>query len=307
MLKLTCTVFVAFLAVACSSSSDAGDSDSNKPNPPRTIDDNRSQDAGGTSNTEASTESEDQDPVDTELPIEDADAAPPPEGQSLAGTFAMYATLANTQASPLGELKGKTTVILRAVQTQSGTSLKIKFKTCDFAMDTGSKSVTIEVPDSFIQSLGDESATGKVTPDGEGLIVNAGPIVSVRGATLNKKTDALPTSDQDSRVSDQDKDGHPGITVRVKSTVPGVGGEIYLIQRLTLNLSGKGDNYDSVDGLVKWKAEHVLLKSTSPAITKFEEFKPDPDASKSFFRYRRITDSMNCAAIVSKRKELFGI
>ncbi|QDG54143.1 hypothetical protein FIV42_26395 [Persicimonas caeni] len=142
-------------------------------------------------------------------------------------------------------------------------------------------------------------------PDVEGvwaqkLVTTA--VSKVLGANLDAEADKLPRKKSDPRVIDGDKDGHPGMTVRVSGLIDG---ELYLLQKSWDRLWGKMLGDGRIVGRIKWRTEQVVLDSTSRLLGDPPESKPHPDPKQSYFRMKRVTAQTSCADIVKTQKELF--
>lgn len=127
----------------------------------------------------------------------------------------------------------------------------------------------------------------------------------LRGVRLQDPVrDPLPTDPKDPRIFDQDGDGNPGMTIQI--TVIGVlGGEIYVIQRDWNILRGQLTSATTLDGLVEWGSEQVIVGATSPIFLNPNPTFPDPNPNNSFFRTTRVSAETSCEQIRAQRDRLF--
>jgi hypothetical protein len=220
----------------------------------------------------------------------------------------MKTVMTSTLKAPvIGNLTTVSTTLLRVEQAVSGSTVSMKIKTCSFKIDTGSTQAQIEVPDAYVNSIGERDTTGSFQSDGKGgFSLTVPTFYSVYGAKLaNPDTDPLPTDKADSKVFDQDGDGHPGMTLKVTGNAL-VAGDIYVVQRASYAFKGQTSASDAIDGLVTWSMEQNILDTTNIALKLLPQSTPDSDATKSYFKHRKITASQDCAAIIANASTIFG-
>ncbi|MCL6643324.1 MAG: hypothetical protein K6T71_08450, partial [Candidatus Bipolaricaulota bacterium] len=115
----------------------------------------------------------------------------------------------------------------------------------------------------------------------------------------------LPTDPNYPRIFDQDKDGKPGITIRV-SALGFIEGEIYIIQRDWNSLRSTTLTPTTIDGLIEWGSEQVVIGASNPLLAGQSENTPDPKRENSYFRTTRISANTDCAQILKERDKLFA-
>jgi len=168
--------------------------------------------------------------------------------------------------------------------------------------------VTTEIPDRFVASLAPGSANARLEemPGGGWRFVQS-PCVEVHGACLlDPEREALPTNALDLRVVDQDGDGHPGLTVHV--AVAGLlGGDAYVVNRLSTSLEGWILEDGSIAGAVQWTSEQTMIGASDPLLLLSYKYALDPDPAKHFFLLRRIDEPDPCRAIRDNLASLLGL
>jgi hypothetical protein len=161
---------------------------------------------------------------------------------------------------------------------------------CQVKLHTSSSMVRLELPAGLARVLPPVVTDARLEPSGADLTFRQRESALVFGARLAKpSTEPLPRSSDDPRVLDQDGDGKPGVTVRVRGLVSG---ELYIAQRSISSLRGarRGDVFT---GRVDFRTEDVVLGSTSKLLERRAKTRPDP--SQSFFRMKRAPAGTTCA------------
>lgn len=162
---------------------------------------------------------------------------------------------------------------------------------CQLELDSGSTFVSTKLPKAFKRSLPRPSFDARVGRDDSGNVTLRQPKRTVVvGAKLDEPTrDPLPRKPGDATVYDQDRDGHPGVTVVVDGIVSG---EIYVAQRSWTRLSGTMVGREGFGGRLEHGSEQNILQATSSMLDDPPDQKPLP--SKSWFRMTRLSDDATC-------------
>lgn len=227
--------------------------------------------------------------------------------RTFSGTWAQLQVTSEISDVPfVGEATSRNITLLRLEQRQNGNSLNVSAEVCRMEVDSGTSLVSIEFPQSFVDSLGIVIKPSTIEPVDRGYRFYQPRLTQLRGVRLeNPETDPLPTAADDPRVFDQDGDGYPGITVRV--TIMGfIKGEVYVIQRDWNTLNGKVTSPDTIDGLIEWGIEQVVLGASNPFLKARGNNRPDPVAEHSYFRTTRIDPRQDCQAIIENQESLFA-
>lgn len=225
----------------------------------------------------------------------------------LSGRWAMLQVTSQIGVIPLVGERTRTTWSLVLLDVhQDGLAVRAQESTCSTTIDNGTALVKTEIPEAFLLSLSQMTWTATLEASGEGLRFVRPWVTSVNGARLeDPENEPLPTSAADPRVLDQDGDGKPGLTVRVR--VMGlISGEVYVVQRDRSRLSGTVVSPDAVDGLVEWTSEQSVLGASNPFLLGGAAARIDPVPEHSFFRARRIAEATTCADLRETAGILFG-
>jgi hypothetical protein len=230
-----------------------------------------------------------------------ADTVPLPDG--------MYASrqimTASTRPGPrLGRIRVRTVALAIHRVRREADTVRVSTKFCDVRQDRIGPAGTV-LDSAFIASLPEwESA---VTIEGEGpWSVRTGDYVAVVGAELeDPAADPLPTDPDDSRVTDPDGDGQPGVTVRIEGVVSG---GVYVVQRIERALEGTLASDGRMTGTVigsnqqaKLGASNFILRAFTPT------FIADTEPEHNPFSWAPVSPDADCARVVEAEAALFGV
>lgn len=221
------------------------------------------------------------------------------------GKLMVQASKATSQVPIIGEMTvdSKTEMYALVKIEQIGKQLDITKQICDIRIDSGTIFVNSTIPQAFIDSLPIEQLTGTMTPNNEMLIFMRNKAYTTRGVRLTDiANEILPTEPSDHRVFDQDKDGHPGMTVEVGGIVSG---KLFIIQRFWNVLRGEHITPNTIDGLVQWNHEQVVLDADNDSLKRGAKAVPNPDPLQSYFRMTRVQDDTTCVDLNTAGDYLF--
>lgn len=138
-------------------------------------------------------------------------------GGVYSGTWGLQLVMTSVVDAPVvGQTKSISTTLARVEQTQTGGKIQIKFKVCDFDIASTNADMKIIVPDAFVTALPEETLNGTISGDK----LDVPKFWQVRSVQLSDPiNEALPTDKNDPRVLDWDKDGKPGLTLTVESSM----------------------------------------------------------------------------------------
>ncbi len=159
-------------------------------------------------------------------------------------------------------------------------------------------------PPAFVLANPVRARAGTVSSDVTGASVAVGPFTDVIGAALDAPEDALPTSGDDARVTDDDADGHPGVTVIVDQSILGTG-EVYVAQRAITALAGTVVSSTRLEGLVTWSREKVVYGASAGWLEAGAVERVDPAPERSFFVLQEVSPTFDCDAILAAGDALF--
>lgn len=197
------------------------------------------------------------------------------------------------------------TSLLLVDLTQSGKDVTMKASYCSQTVDTDSVVKTV-LPDAFVKALAPYTRHGTYEVTGGVGHFKLPDFIEVLGCNLaSPAQDALPTDPTDSRVFDQDKDGKPGMTVKLTGLIDG---EAYVVQRTTSSFDGAAVTKDKLQGKVGFKSEQIILDSQPSTIKNASpKGSVDPEACNSNFDAARLPAGADCQYIISNADTLFPV
>jgi hypothetical protein len=214
------------------------------------------------------------------------------ETDRFSGRWAMLQLLATTSEIPVvGTLRSKTeTVVLYDLAYGEGI-LSGQGTLCRLRIDSGTQLAKTLLSERFIATLPPPYLNASLKVNGGRWEFHQPKQYVVVGAILKDPfKDPLPTHASDPRVSDQDKDGKPGVTVQVSGIAEGY---IYVVQRNWTELDGSLKAPGRFEGNVLFGNEQNILGATSWYLTRGSRAKPNSD--NSLFYLIRISKKASCA------------
>ncbi len=210
----------------------------------------------------------------------------------LNGTWAQLQVTTSVSEIPIvGDVIGTTKSLLIVKVEQDGGDLKLKETICDIEITSTASRVDTIIPRAFQKAASGTRRVARVWYEDGELQFQEKPKTVVLGAKLDKISDALPEDEDDERIVDSDKDGHPGLTVKVRGIIDG---EIYVVQRGWNKLRGKFDG-EMFQGKVTWKSDQKVVDASRMLLNSNTTSKPHGNASKNYFKMKRIDASTSCA------------
>lgn len=216
------------------------------------------------------------------------------EAMDFSGRWVMVQKTVTVADVPVvGEIRSTTRAVVLYTLDHQGDKLRGAGELCELDIDSGSTMIRTVLPDAFKRSLATPKLDAVLKQEGPQLRLRQGRTWSVVGAKLEDPSrEALPTSASDARVYDQDKDGKPGVTVRVEGIVSG---EIYVVQRSWSELEAVMREDDLFKGYVRFNQEQVILDATKKMLKKPPNSRPD--LNRSVFQLKRVDSDATCASI----------
>jgi hypothetical protein len=118
-------------------------------------------------------------------------------------------------------------------------------------------------------------------------------------------TETLPTNPDDPRIVDDDGDGRPGITVRIRVSDE-LTGEVYLARREIFAYTALLIEPDVLSGTVKDDSEQLVIGASDPIFTTSgANWVRHPDLTKSPIILRRVGLDWDCDRLAAERARLF--
>jgi len=116
--------------------------------------------------------------------------------------------------------------------------------------------------------------------------------------------DVLPTDPNDPRITDDDNDGKPGITVSIKVS-DALQGELYIARRERFAYDVTEEAGQLV-GTVTDKSEQLIVGASDPMFVTDAPWVQVPDLSKSPIVLEKVSDQSDCEWLAAQRADLFG-
>jgi len=220
----------------------------------------------------------------------------------ISGTWAQLQVTTSVVDLPvIGDIVSTTTAVLVLDIAQSGSNVTVTEQVCDIDLSSSSKRVRTVFPEAFTRAVSGRKKRARIARDGSVVRFTQKRDYAYLGAKLSR-SGALPDDPDDPRVYDQDKDGHPGVTVRVRGAVDG---DIYVVQRSWDEMRGAMTGADRIDGHVKWHTEQSVLGATSIFLKSSPDSQPHSSPARNYFRTTRLPDGTGCAHALEHREALF--
>ncbi len=215
----------------------------------------------------------------------------------LSGSWALLQVIAEHWDVPLvGERLRRVFQVAKIRIEQDGEDLTLWSEgLCLMAFDMGTPLVQLSVLPEFVQTVRVGPLAGKLVQEEGKYLFLVPPYLVLNGVELSDPAEPLPTLADDPRVRDQDEDGKPGFTVRVR--VLGIlSGETYVVQRLKQEYRGEVLGPDLIRGQILWKDEQVTLGASASFF--LISGKGRPALEEAFFIMRRLQGQETCEEIL---------
>ena len=218
----------------------------------------------------------------------------------LSGTYVLVQRTTMVADIPvLPDISAETRSVALLSLSQQGARLHGAGSLCHIEIVSSSALVRTELPAALKRVLSRVELDARIEPAAGGYRLWQPPRPIVLGARLaDPAREPLPTSPGDRRVFDQDGDGHPGVTVRVRGLASG---ELYVVQRATSVLAG-GGRAGSFSGQVRFSSEDVVLGATRRILTLRTNTRPD--VARSSFRLERLPSGSSCRDALARAAAL---
>ncbi len=215
--------------------------------------------------------------------------------EDAAGRYAIVqTTVSKTKLPILSDVVATTRAVMLVDLDQDGNRLYGGGQLCHLQLTSTSSLVNTSFPKAFIRALPPIVFEAHLeTRQDQPYLVSSRKTL-VLGAHLdNPKNDKLPHSAEDSRVYDQDSDGHPGMTVRVSGVVSG---EVYVVQRSSTQMAGPKTRRGFAGG-VHFELEQNIVGASRSMLRRGP--RPIADSSASRFEMLKMPISANCEEAVA--------
>ncbi|MDD5264995.1 MAG: hypothetical protein PHU43_09200 [Candidatus Bipolaricaulis sp.] len=231
-----------------------------------------------------------------------------PIAVDLSGRWAMVQVYPEIATLPIVGETLRTSIVAQlvdVVQTDSAVFMRDTY--CFTLVGSGTALLRTEVPERFMAALRPSPRTAHLSVSSTGVRFTQDEYVEVRGACLaDSSLDALPTSPDDPRVFDQDADGFPGMSVRVR-ILGFLDGTAYVIQRVRYSLDGVVTAAGTVRGTIRWATEQTTLGASTALLRTNAPAHPHPDPSRSAFLMARVDSSNGCDVLRQRLSEWLDV
>lgn len=161
-----------------------------------------------------------------------------------------------------------------------------------------------EVPDSFTQAIIPRDAMVQFKPDGPSWRVIRPETPTPIGIKLDDPDEPLPMDPKDPRITDDDHDGKPGVTVKL--TLYGqLETEIYIARREIFSYNLTLQENGELIGTVTDRSEQLVVGSPLAFLRGPNSPTQHPDLSLSPIHLIPIDQDMDCKAMMTRRNLLF--
>lgn len=209
------------------------------------------------------------------------------------GTWAQLQVTTTVSELPVvGDVIGTTTSLLLLSVSQDDDKLSIKETICNIDITSTAKRVRTILPSAFQRAASGTKRKATITIKDGTLHYKQHPKTVTLGAKLSKSNRTLPEDEDDPRVVDADKDGKPGLTVKIEGIIDG---EIYIVQSGWNKLTGTMDNQGIISGKMAWKSTQKVVDASSIFLKSNPSSKPHGGTAKNFFKMKQVSPSTTCS------------
>lgn len=221
----------------------------------------------------------------------------------LAGRYAHFDVVAYDDTTPIGDMKSLVITYGFTDLTVEGDHF-VEAETFCHAEQTSNLPIKTTVADSFTRAILPRIAVPVVTTSGGQIKLNRPETPTGLGIRLaDARLDALPSDPNDPRISDDDHDGHPGVTVDLDLGF--FKGQLYLARReifayeMTYVADGR------FEGVVHDRSEQLTVGANPSFLATPHHPVQNADLSKSPIILRRIGADYTCERLMAERDQWF--
>lgn len=228
-------------------------------------------------------------------------------GEPVSGLYAkqiIYGTISKANGITLN---GRTQRLQLVTLQRVGAEFKASTVTCGVGSATSS-GTELSFPAAFAQNIVPTAFVYRIASNGDKISLTSDQQIEVLGVNLkDPEKEALPTAATDARVTDQDQDGKPGMSVNLKVKVGPftAGGKVYIVQRAKWSEAATRVSPNAIDGTINASLEQETIGSDSQLLA---AVKPTLAAvnEKSSFSMRKLPEGSTCETVVKEAPNLFG-
>ena len=161
-----------------------------------------------------------------------------------------------------------------------------------------------EVPDAFTRAIIPRDAFVEIRRDQDGLSLWRPETPTPIGIRMEDPDQPLPTDPRDPRITDDDGDGKPGVTVKIR-LYDRFDTELYIARREIFAYALTPQTDGTLSGYVSDHSEQLVLGSPFPPLRKQNAPTQNPDENLSPILLVPIDDSYDCEKVMQERDVLF--
>jgi len=161
-----------------------------------------------------------------------------------------------------------------------------------------------EVPDAFTRAIIPRDAWVEIRRDQDGLSLWRPETPTPIGIRMEDPDQPLPTDPRDPRIADDDGDGKPGVTVKIR-LYDRFDTELYIARREIFAYALRPQTDGTLGGYVSDHSEQLILGSPFPPLRKQNAPTQNPDKNLSPILLVPIDDSYDCEKVMEERDNLF--
>jgi hypothetical protein len=229
-------------------------------------------------------------------PITAASAAPPPPTPPLtSGVYGLSMTVATMAKIPvLGTIRALSRQQLLVHLELEGSTWVQHQDMCDMTIDTNARIVRTVLTRAFIDAIPNRRYPLTLTLDGESWRYFADLGIHDFGWDSDGYL-PLPQDGDDPGITDDDRDGHPGVTLKLDVPVFGQV-DLYVVQHVHTQISGTFTAPDRVEGLVDMRIlQQRAVGAGNPLFNRNTE--TEPVRAESPFLLIKVPETTTCATL----------
>ena len=227
------------------------------------------------------------------------------DSNEISGRWAKLTHLESLSKVPiLGEISIETEVIsLIEFRPNGSNGVEYREKTCSLRSNTLAGLLHTSYPRGLLRVITKPWTPAEVRSVDGDLVLDLPKAWSAYGYRPEQPGQASPHAAGDPRVIDQDRDGHPGVTVNTGGIVDG---QLYAALLEWNESRGRVVSPDRIVGNVDWGTDLAVLGASSSMLRSQAPTRPSPNPDANRFVMRRVPDNATCGALMSRAKALFG-
>lgn len=168
---------------------------------------------------------------------------------------------------------------------------------------SGVEEVRTVIPDAVPRSLPAQRSQLVFTERDDVLSWERPESLFVVGAELaDPQRDRLPTESTDDRLRDPDRDGNPGVTVRIEGVAQG---DIYVVERRRVAYRGTMLGAGQLQGLVLDRSERSVVGASVEILRAPIPTMPHEEGRANHIRLQRIDGPRDCDRLVTENGPLY--